>query len=295
MDLWDYAETTITVVRPPAMIGNLLGGPADFPAFSSLPPAGLPNAPLRGSTALPSEFPQIWVPGRAGQAAPPRPESPWKGAPAFLDVIGQPSLKVYFENGATVVELTRLSQFTPNMRLTDMVGMQRWSDDVFNLLVNMSRGPYTKKDLAQAGNPYGFDLVLQDGKATKQRRRVPRYINSKSIGHVKGVRGSVPTMTVINSPSGNFARHWTHEIRVRPDGISMVWRNDATSDKGFPYSWALAAGTEKMQAHGPWTYAVLQYINQIDVEWRRQAWAAAQRGALDDAMAGVLAMSSNFH
>lgn len=199
-----------------------------------------------------------------------------------LKVIGQPSLIIYQDPGThdTVIELKRLTRFMQLVQPGDTAPIEAMANNVLSLLRNMSQGPLTTKLLAQMGHPYGYNLNPKKG---WQPRHVPGGAIGRNIGKIKGVRGSVPTLTVINRQSGKLADSWTFDLIRTPDGLTLQWRNTAKTEKGnAPYPYFLAAGTKRggrplMQAHGPFAYAPLQSIPQIDVAWRRVALQAFHR------------------
>lgn len=199
-----------------------------------------------------------------------------------LKVIGQPSLIIYQDPAThdTVIELKRKTRFAQIIQPGDIAPIEALADNVLALLRNMSQGPLTTKLLREMGHPYGYNLNPRKG---WQPRHVPGGIVGRNIGKIKGVRGSVPTLTVINRQSGKLADSWTFDLIRTPDGVTLQWRNTAKTEKGnAPYPWFLAASTKRdgrplMQAHGPFAYAPLQSIPQIDIAWRRVAQQAYHR------------------
>lgn len=294
-DLFSFADATMDVMgEQPLMLAGLLAteraAPYPYrPEFHSLPPvpgaAPGRNKPNLGKTK-PANFPAIWLP--KGEDMPIR---PWRGAGTFLDVAGEPSLKLYFLNGAAVIELRRQTRFGGDVTAADLAGMRSVQHQVLTQLVNMSQGPYSLVDLARMGHPYGFDVVKSDKGVQRLPRRVPRYYQGKRIGNVPGVRGSVPTLTVINKQSGLLAKSWSTDLNFDPETgiLSIKWSNDAQTKKGFPYAWALAHGTRKMQSHGPWTYAPIRYMAAFDREWRKLGRTAWLHNQMDQAAAAAIA------
>lgn len=116
----------------------------------------------------------------------------------------------------------------------------------------MSQGTLSSATLAKMGHPYGRD---KGGVG----RRVPR-----GVGFVRGVRGSAPNLTVINRQSGELARSWKREVVKTPSGAILRFTNDSLP------AFLLAAGTRRMQAHGPFSYLPATFQSRIRSAWQSE-------------------------
>ncbi|RYX84228.1 hypothetical protein EON83_11065 [bacterium] len=176
--------------------------------------------------------------------------------PLRLRVVGRPSLRITREiGGSTVITLRRNISNMEALSSADMEFVQTWGEAVLKHLRDLSRGPYSAARLRAMGHPYGYAESPLKGDAAFKGRKVPRRAG---IGNPKGVRGAVPTMSVINSQSGNLARSWSMEWERDERGFEVRFRNSAE------YGWYLAHGTTRMQAHGPWTYSPLSHLRKLD-------------------------------
>jgi len=223
---------------------------------------------------------------------------PEEEAPVTLDT-GQPYpqrelLQMHFEvspslewhqsaAGNTVLTMHLSSDLMGDMDLGDVVQAARAMFDDFKA---HSRGPLTRYDLRDLGHPYGYGAPDEPPTWEKlgRPREVPRFpqvlregqLRRVSLGHVRGMRGSVPTMSVVNRDTREFERSWRWTYSVRGDGLTLVFWNERKSERGSPISWFLAHGTIWMQAHGPWEVVPTAHWPQIVNAWR----TAAQRAAL---------------
>jgi hypothetical protein len=285
--LFDFADATKAVLRPapPALSTFALAAlERNVSNAQHFPLPRVQGAGVAGAGTNRSDYGQT----RIAAVHPGGSDAPWRGAPTALEVMGRPSLRVYFDGQATVVEMRLRTSYAGSLLSSDYDGMRGHLRGVFDLMVNSSKGPYSSQDLSAMGHPYGIDTATSPkGIVTRVPRRLQRFYNGKNIGHVVGVRGSVPSYAVVNSQSGRFASSWTSDFRIEPDGIVMIWKNTAKTDKGFPYSLALAMGTPKMRSHGPWTYAPLSRIALIDSEWRKTARIGWQRSQMDALLAST--------
>lgn len=201
-----------------------------------------------------------------------------------LAVKGQPSLDAYQRDGTgnAVVSLRRQTQYMDYVKPNDLVPMRHLGERVFNMMKAMSNGPYSARVLARLGHPYG--VVQAAGKLNAlEARGVPRRVGGVgSINHARGIKGSVPTMSVINRQSGTLLSSWRWNYTVDSYGITLNWWNTAKSKKGAPYPYFLMAGTSRMAAHGPWTYAPLRYMESINKEWSRVVKRAYMRARAEE-------------
>ncbi|RYF49450.1 MAG: hypothetical protein EOO38_07870 [Cytophagaceae bacterium] len=194
-----------------------------------------------------------------------------------LRVLGRPSINVRRRpSGATEVVLRRNVASMPIWEEDDTAFVERWGEAVLMQLQSMSRGPYSLGLLRRLGHPYGYDRA-SDKPTLRSPRTVPRSAAGRSIAHPPKVRGSVPTLSVINSQSGLLQRSWTWSWTRDDTGITLSFVNTA------PYAWLLARGTQRKQPHGPFTYAVLGRLSALDASIRRTIYEVNRRNALERA------------
>lgn len=205
-----------------------------------------------------------------------------------LRVVGRPSLRLFQEGQATVLALRRNISNIGALGEGDLAFVQSWGETVLGHLRALSRGPYKTRDLRLMGHPYGWNQSWAKGNSKFVARRVPRRVaglfGSQSIGHAKGVSGSVPTLAVINSQSGRLERSWRFEWKRDAGGFELRFINDA------PYAWYLAHGTLRMQPHGPFTYSTLAHLRQLDSQIKSTIQRARHRArsqALIENMVGA--------
>lgn len=183
--------------------------------------------------------------------------------PRVLEAMNSPSITVELDDEQnTVIRIRRNTQYMEMFQEQELQAIRELGDLILRDLINHSRGPYTQKMLDKAGNPYGWQL--RGGARTSLGRSVPRRLGGKSIGHSAGVRGSAPVMSVINKQSGRFLESWRFGLVTDGDGYTMEFRNEAKTDKGAPYPWFLAHGTQLMQPHGPWTQVPMTHLTEIN-------------------------------
>ncbi len=239
-------------------------------------PFGLPSGPERarkrdgdGSTRA-SDY-QLQFDGRVIE-------------PARLSVVGRPSIEVRQRgDGATEVVLRRNIASMESLTEEDSAFIQKWGEAVLNQLQAMSRGSYSLALLRRLGHPYGFGAA--PGKPlSRSARPVPRRGAGRTLGNVRGMRGAVPTLSVINSQAGRLQRSWQWSMTRDASGFSLSFVNTA------PHAWFLAHGTTKMQPHGPFTYAVMGRLSVLDADIGRAIYAVRRRAALDRADAQTVQM-----
>ncbi len=288
-----YQRATDAMKRESGIpIVNLAGNVADVmsptiwqanhsaPRLPSLPAVRVQEPDGRGNTVN-AAFARNVLAGstRPVSAFPVDANFPAGGAlrPLVLDAVAQPSLRIYQESGTqdTVVSLTRKSQYMAHMEQQDLAELQELLQRELEMFKAMSRGPYSLKLLAAMGHPYGYDGVKNH---TRVVRGVARQVMGLSIGHIKGTRGSVPTMTIANEQSGDMVKAFEARLIQTSDGVILEIRNTAKAKKtGFPYPWALAASTSKMAAHGPWTYVPMRFLPLFNAAWTRATVASYHR------------------
>ena len=192
--------------------------------------------------------------------------------------------------GNTILTFSLRSAHIADMDLSAVVEAARsmWLDFKAH-----SRGPYSRHDLRALNHPYGYGTPDEPPTWEKltRPRKVPRYgetlLGRRSIGHVKGIRGSVPTMSVVNRTTGEFEGAWRWSYAVRGDGLTLTFWNERRSERGAPIAWFLAHGTVKMQAHGPWEVVPRAHWGAIVGAWSAAARVASQERALAEGLYGA--------
>ncbi len=291
--LWGYADQAVATVASErlarARVQPVLALLSHLPAVKNTPQSA--RNPRLGETTLAQPFatprrtPELQLPSQL-----PSPTRSDLSSDLRLDVIGAPSLNIIQDarTGDLLIEWERQTQYMASMHAEDWDGMRLVGQRILNRILDMSNGPYQTRDLRQMNHPYGFDALPAVGGKGGQpvKRAVPRFFEGKSIGSVKGVRGSVPTMAVVNRQSGTMNDSWQMEFVTRGDKLVLQLRNTAKSRSGFSYPFALASGTRKMQAHGPFATAPLMFASQLNAAWAqavRRARTRAQQSALSEA------------
>ena len=191
-----------------------------------------------------------------------------------ISASNQPSVKVLrLSDGSVAVEIRRNVRFPGLIDDRDGVGMRRLGTDMVRQMKASSKGALSTRTLRKMGHPYG-----RNARGTMRGKL-------GSIGRVSGVRGSVPSLSVVNSQSGAFARAWDSEVETDATGVTLRLTNDTE------YSAFLAFGTSKMQAHGPFTAVPVRNLSRINSEWQRAVKAAYSRKKLESDAMSQLGMS----
>ncbi len=168
-------------------------------------------------------------------------------------------------HGPTVQEVRLRSRYTREMDLGPVVEVaRRWLDAMRQL----SRGPYSLRQLRLMGHPYGWGAP---GQAAWQRFRQPRrmpYMGRHRYLRGVRLRGAMPDRAVINLQTGRLYRSWRMEVRALATGLVIRFI------AGTRYAWYLARGTVRMQPHGPWGPVARRMMPQLFEAWRRAAWEA---------------------
>lgn len=181
-----------------------------------------------------------------------------------LEVAGLPSVKIETPpNGGLRVVVTLRSRYAAQIAVGGFMFLEPIAIEALRRYVALSRGPLRSAALRAMGHPYGRD---KGGIG----RRLPRTAGGRRLGNVRGIRGSVADLAVVNSQTGRFANAWQYEIVAVSGGVQMVFSNTA------PWAVFLATGTRKMQAHGPFTYVIATMQTQIRGAWQREINAARQ-------------------
>lgn len=198
-----------------------------------------------------------------------------------------PSVDIHQTAEGNTVQTVRLysARYAP---LIDLEGIRKLAQDWLRGLQRLSHGPHSLADLRRMGHPYGFGST---GVPSWGRLRDPRVIPKMQGQYRRGARGFVGNRAVINEQSGLLARSWRYSVLPWAGGVTISFWNEAKSKTGFPYPWALAHGSIKMQAHGPWVAVADEMLPEIHSAWRQgAAQAARQQRAMraqfeDDALA----------
>lgn len=196
-----------------------------------------------------------------------------------LDVLGHPSAAIYQELGSsdTVVAIQRRTRFMETLDPSDEARIEQIAQRMYEFCMNLSQGPYTPSDLSDMGHPYGWTSSWSKGDLTHAGRLVPRRWGGKSLGHRKGVRGSVPTKSVVNVGTGAFSAAWSWDVEWTDTGFKIEVRNSRAGSRGEPISWFLAHGTIYMQPHGPWRYVLDRFMGELRRTWSSITIQAAMR------------------
>lgn len=186
-----------------------------------------------------------------------------------MEMEGHPSVDIYqAPSGSTIQSVQLHSKYSPEIDLKLVEAAAReWYED----LTRLSFGPYSLSDLREMGHPYGYGDKREP--YTWERLHRPRAIprmgaHLRSMGYRKGM----PDRSVVNRQSGRFSESWNLRVLRWMGGVNVLFINSA------PYSWFLAHGTYKMQAHGPWPYAATYHIGALMKAWRLAAYRAWREG-----------------
>jgi hypothetical protein len=197
--------------------------------------------------------------------------------PLQMDMGGHPSVDLYKAPGGDTIEKVALrTNYMPDI---DTSEVEKIAEDMLNRMKDMSQGPYSLAMLAEMGHPYGFGEPgqrLPGGgyqpaePPSWERLSRPRKLPSMAEAR-RGFRGRVPDQSIINVQSGNLLQRWSLRVLRWYGGLNLLFSNSAF------YSWFLAHGTYKMQAHGPWGVVLERMLPQLHAAWRRAAYQAWRR------------------
>lgn len=182
---------------------------------------------------------------------------------APIEISSMPSATISKRpGGGTNVTLHLKTRYADS--LGDLKHLHAVAKQVVRRMEAQSHGPLKTRQQRALGHPYGRD---KGGVG----RKLPRTTSGRRIGHVAGIRGSVPDLSVINQQSTNgLATKWGYEIIRTSAGVDLVFFNEAD------YSFWLAAGTRTMQAHGPWSYVLIVFRSQIRSAWQKDVLIARE-------------------
>lgn len=176
----------------------------------------------------------------------------------------QPSVKMTrMEGGGVAVEIRRETRFAALLDDADLVGLKSLAQRMKERAVAQSQGTLSLRDLRRRGHPYGRNASgLQRGKIGRQ--------------YARGVRGAVPSLSIVNRQSGVFARSWKASVERDESGVVVRLENDAS------VSAFLAFGTKKLAAHGPFTNVPAAFQSQLNGEWQRVIYRAIRRKQIEN-------------
>lgn len=179
--------------------------------------------------------------------------------PVFVPVAGQPSMQVIKTPDGVATRLRRNSQYADYIGRDELLDFNRIINKIVNDAEDMSQGTLSYSDLRKRNHPYGRGFLAPSG----GRRR--------GLGRLQGVRAGISNKAIANRHSGDFARSWKGSLSLDKSGATIELTNDS------PYAPYLAFGTAKMQAHGPFTAAVVKNLPALNQEWLKVSRAAFMR------------------
>lgn len=195
--------------------------------------------------------------------------------PDLMDVSNQPSMKVVrLPGGGVAIEIQRKVRYPGLVDDRDLDAMRKVGAQMIGELQGFSRGPLSRAELRRRRHPYGRGSTPSGAKRGTIR----------GIGRVKGIRGSVPDLSVVNKQSGAFEDAWSTEVELTDNGAKLVITSDT------PYSGFLAFGTVKMRAHGPFTQVPVRFLSRINSAWQRAVRSAYGRKRMESEMLAQLGM-----
>lgn len=208
---------------------------------------------------------------------------------AIFSLEAHPSINAFADGGRNAtVTVDRFSRYFAYFDERDRREIEALAEEMLTAMKHFSGGPYNKRILRRLGHPYGFG----PGKTKQGRqetRRVARRAAGRSIGAVTGLRGSAPTLSVINVQSGRLRASWHKSVEWGADGFRLRFWNTARTKRGAPYPLYLLGGTGRMQSHGPWNQVPLTYLSRLDSLHRRAIHRARLRAMAAQRMAEDLA------
>ncbi|MCD6352304.1 MAG: hypothetical protein J7M26_09315 [Armatimonadetes bacterium] len=172
------------------------------------------------------------------------------------------------QRGPTVQEVRLHSRYAREMDLRAVLDVaNRWLEAMRQL----SHGPYSLRELARMGHPYGWGTTtVASWSRLASPRPIPRMGRHRYLRGLN-LRGPMPNRAVINLQSGRLAQSWRLEVRRLARGLVLRFIADPS------YAWYLARGTIYMQPHGPWGPVAQRLFPMLLAAWRRAAWEAWRR------------------
>lgn len=194
----------------------------------------------------------------------------------ITSVSNQPSMQmVRLEGGAMATLIRRRTRYMGILDERDLDGIKRLATQMIERMVAHSQGSLTLRELARRGHPYGRNAQ------GRMRGKLGR-----GLGSVKGARGSVPNLSIVNRQSGAYAQAWEADVALDPGGVTISLINTA------PYSSFLSFGTVKMQAHSPATLVPVMMLSQLNSEWQKALSVAYRRKTIEAQMAQAVGGAS---
>lgn len=184
--------------------------------------------------------------------------------PLRMDMVGHPSVDIHQTANGSTVQTVRL--YSSYAHYIDLARIRVLAKQWYESLRRLSLGPYSLQDLAEMGHPYGYDGA-DPWRRLRNGRTIPRF----SAGQRHGARRLLPNRAVVNLQSGDFERAWRYSVLPFSGGLTINFWNETL------YSWFLAHGTIRMQAHGPWAYVANEMLPEVQEAWRLGAMAAARQ------------------
>ena len=194
-----------------------------------------------------------------------------------FDLSGAVDLYVTAQDNV-VIRMRLNSRYVTSMDLSEIRALGTQMYEAFRAL---SRGPLSLQELRRLGHPYGYDVPRGGSRweALRNPREVPwrSPFTGQSLRHVRGMRGSVGTLDVVNLQTGQFERAWRWNMIATGGSVTLSFWNERKSRTGAPVAWFLAHGTIYMQAHGPWTVVPERFWPLLVRAWRAEALRASLR------------------
>lgn len=176
----------------------------------------------------------------------------------FVPVLGVPSMTLTrLRDGGAATVVRRRSQYAKYISPENLAAMQALMERIVAYAVSMSKGPLKDAALAALGNPYGRSYYNPSGK----RRG--------GLGRLQGRQAGVSNMAVVNEQTGKFAGSWQGDVSLQGDEVVFMLANVVE------YAWWLAHGTTLMKAHGPFTTAMLKFLQELNLLFLKATKEAA--------------------
>jgi hypothetical protein len=161
------------------------------------------------------------------------------------------------QGGGIAVEVHRQSKYVEFIEDGDLAGLRKIAARMVEHAQSQSQGTLSSKTLAKRGHPFGHgETGLMRGK----------------VG-----RSGVPSLHVVNRQSGEFEDSWSSAVLLDRKGVLVRLLNTA------PHAAALAMGTVRMQAHGPFTATVAAFQAELNREWQKVIYRAQRRQQMQHA------------
>jgi hypothetical protein len=204
--------------------------------------------------------------------------------PLLMTEEGHPSVTIRRDgvDGPTVQEVKLSTRYGEMLEDEDLAAVRQAATQWFEAMRALSRGTLTGSDLRSLGHPYGYGQPGNQNARWQQIKQGPRGADwlFKRGWHVKGVRGAVPPLSVVNYQSGHFYNSWEWTLEQTSAGVSLRFVNRAF------YAWFLSHGSIRAMAHGPWGEASSRYLGQVQQTWRAAVQTALRRRRAQEAQFG---------